>query len=148
MDRTSRRRGSREATAGASTRSRLAESMIIGSLNAGIPSKRLSDEYTRTTARLAALAERIRDLEAAFSCGGTITLPAPVTCSSPNAGASASYARRVWTRRIGRKPMARCQPTPFGVGRKTYHDRRVPDGGRLLARDGALRASCLDLNGT
>jgi hypothetical protein len=101
-----------------------------------------------TTARLADLPGRIRDLEAVFSCGGTITLPAPVTLFFAD-GRSIRVAREnAWTQGIGRKLMARCQPAPFGVGRKTYHDRRVRDGGQLLARDGALRASGLDLSRT
>jgi hypothetical protein len=103
---------------------------------------------TETTARLADLAERIRDLEAVFSCGGTITLADPVTLRFADGGSIRIVRENVWTRGIGRKLMARCQPAPFGVGRKTYHDRRVRDGGQLLARDGALRASGLDLSRT
>jgi hypothetical protein len=101
-----------------------------------------------TTARLAALAERIRDLEAAFSCGGTITLPAPVTLRFADGRSIRVVRENASARRMGRKLMARCQPAPFGVGRKTYRDRRVRDGGQLLAKDGALRASGLDLDGT
>jgi len=100
-----------------------------------------------TTARLADLAERIRDLEAVFSCGGTITLPAPVTLLFADGRSIRVVREKVWTRSIGRKLMARCQPASFGVGRRTYRDRRVRDGGQLLARDGALRASGFDLSG-
>jgi hypothetical protein len=100
-----------------------------------------------TTARLADLAERIRNLEAVFSCGGTITLPAPVTLLFADGRSIRVVREKLWTRTIGRKLMARCQPASFGVGRRTYHDRRVRDGGQLLARDGALRASGLDLSG-
>jgi hypothetical protein len=101
-----------------------------------------------TTTRLADLAERIRDLEAVFSCGGTIALPAPVTLLFADGRSVRVVRERAWTRSIGKKLMARCQPAPFGVGRKTHRDRRVRDGGQLLARDGALRASGLDLDGT
>ena len=101
-----------------------------------------------TTARLADLAGRIRDLEAVFSCGGTITLPAPVTLFFADGRSIRVVRENAWTRGIGRKLMARCQPASFGVGRKTYHDRRVRDGGQLLARDGTLHASGLDLSRT
>lgn len=101
-----------------------------------------------TTARLADLAELIRDLEAVFSCGGTITLTAPVTLLFADGRSIRVVRENEWTRSMGRKLMARCQPAAFGVGRKTYHDRRVRDGGQLLATGGALRASGLDLSGT
>jgi hypothetical protein len=101
-----------------------------------------------TTTRLADLAERVRDLEAVFSCSGTITLPAAVTLLFADGRSIRVVRENAWTRSIGRKLMARCRPAPFGVGRKTHHDRRVRDGGQLLARGGALRASGLDLNGT
>jgi hypothetical protein len=103
---------------------------------------------SETAARLAALAGRVRDLEAVFSCGGTITLPAAVTLRFAD-GKSIQIAREdAWKRTTGRKLMARCQPALFGIGSKTYHDRRVRDGGQLLARDGAVRAAGLDLNAT
>lgn len=101
-----------------------------------------------TKARLADLAERIRDLEAVFACGGTIALPAPVTLRFADGRSIRVVREHAWRRSVGRRLMARCQPAPFGVGRKTYHDRSVRDGGQLLARDGAVGASGLDLNGT
>ena len=41
--------------------------------------RRITSETDETAARVAELAERIRGLEAAFSCGGAIALAAPLT---------------------------------------------------------------------
>jgi hypothetical protein len=105
-------------------------------------------ETPETAARLADLGERIRDLEAGFACGGTIALPAPVTLRFADGRSIRIVREDAWRQSVGRKLMARCEPAPFGAGRKTYHDRRVRDGGQLLARDGALGTSGLDLNET
>lgn len=109
---------------------------------------RQSHVQTAEAAHVAALARRIRDLEAVFSCSGTVTLAGPLTLHFADGHSTRVVREDASTRSIGRKLMARCQPAQFGVGRQTYHDRRVRDGGQLLARDGALRVSGLDLDGT
>lgn len=103
---------------------------------------------TPIATRLAALADRIRDLEAVVACASTVTLPAPVILRFADAVSIRVVREDAWRQSIGRKLMARCQPAPFGAGRKTHHDRRVRDGGQLLARDGALGVSGLDLHAT
>jgi hypothetical protein len=104
--------------------------------------------FDETAAHVTQLAQRIRDLEAAFSCGGTVTLHAPVTLRFADGRSIRVERESGWKRSIGKKLMARCQPAQFGVGRKTVHDRRVRDGGQLLAKDGALQAIGIDLEGT
>jgi hypothetical protein len=99
----------------------------------------------KTTAHLAGLARRIRDLEAVFSCGDMVTLPAPVTLQFGDGRRVRVVRENAWTRGVGRTLMARCRPAPFGVGRTTRRDRRVRDGGQLLAKDGALVVHGLDL---
>jgi hypothetical protein len=54
-----------------------------------------------TTSRLADLAGRIRDLEAVFSCGGTITLPAPVTLFFADGRSIRVVRENAWTRGTG-----------------------------------------------
>jgi hypothetical protein len=105
-------------------------------------SKSTPDE---TAAHITQLARRVRDLEAVYSCGGTVTLDAPVSLRFADGRSIRVERERGWQRSIGRKLMARCEPAPFGVGRKTVRDRRVRDGGQLFARDGALRANGIDL---
>jgi hypothetical protein len=100
-----------------------------------------------TAAHLTRLARRIRDLEAVFSCGGTVTLDAPVTLRFADGRSIPVVRESGWKRTIGKKLMARCEPAPFGVGTRTVHDRRVRDGGQLLAKDGAVQALGIDLEG-
>jgi hypothetical protein len=52
------------------------------------------------TAQLADLTERIRDLEAVFSCGGMITLPAPVTLLFADGRSIRVVRENAWTRSI------------------------------------------------
>ena len=96
--------------------------------------------------RVAALGDRIRGLEAVFSCEGSAILTSPVELLFPG-GTRVRVEResRFLGKDIGKKLMKRCEPAPFGVGKETHRDRRVRDGGQLLARDGALRVNGLDL---
>jgi hypothetical protein len=109
---------------------------------------RMKQDSVETAILVAGLARRIRDLEAVFSCGGTVTLAAPVTLRFGDGRRIRVERERVLSRSVGRRLMARCEPAPFGVGRETHRDRRVRDGGHLLARDGALLVSGLDLEET
>jgi hypothetical protein len=100
---------------------------------------------TTTRKRLAGLAERVRGLDAVFACGGTVVLGAPVELQFRDGKVIRVVAVEGWRRSdLGKRLMKRCGPAPFGVGRETRHDRRVRDGGQLLAAHGAFRASGLD----
>lgn len=98
--------------------------------------------------RLAQLADLVCGLDAVFSCGGTVVLGAPVELKFRGGKVIRVVAAQGGWRRsdVGKRVMKQCRPAPFGVGRETRHDRRVRDGGQLLAARGAFRASGLDLD--
>jgi hypothetical protein len=102
-----------------------------------------------TTTWLPALAGRVRDLDAVFSCGGTVELAAPVGLRFQD-GRTLRIARDDGWRStdVGKRLIRRCEPAPFGVGRQTRRDRRVRHGWQLSARDGAFEVLGLDLGAT
>ncbi len=107
---------------------------------------RTEAQPTSTRRRLVELAKRVRGLEGTFCCGGTVELGAPVELRFRDGKAIPILADKGWRRNdLGKRLMKRCNPAPFGVGRETRHDRRVRDGGQLLAARGALRVAGLDL---
>lgn len=100
----------------------------------------------RTAQRVRTLAERVRGLDAVFSCGAAAQLPEPIELhfhgqrrariAAGSYGDESSLARRL---------KRECSPAPFGVGSETRRDPRVRDGDQLLAHDGALSVVGLDL---
>ena len=100
-------------------------------------------------ARLASIAEKVRGLEAPFSCGGDVTLEAPVELKFKTGKPLVIHDVIQFPRvDVAKKLMRHCKPAPFGVGSETRHDARVREGGQLLAADGALRVLGLDLETT
>jgi len=94
----------------------------------------------------AALARKVREIEAAFCCGGTLTLETPVELRLRNGRSIPIVRDEGWKQRgIGKKLADLCQPAPFGRGKVTHHDRRVRDGGQLSAANGAFDLRRLDL---
>ena len=102
-----------------------------------------------TTKHLETLAEAVRGLEAVFSCGGTVELPAPVELEFEDERVIRVAQREGFgTYTVGKRLAARCAPAPFGIGSETRHDPRVRSGGQLLAHRGGLAAHGLDLGET
>lgn len=91
--------------------------------------------------RLLALADAVRGLTAPFSCGGTVSVEAPVELRLGS--------RRVRVEdvdgRLGKKLARHCPPAPFGVGGQTMYDNRVRQGRQLLARDQAFQVEGIPL---
>lgn len=106
---------------------------------------RRSSSGAETPNRVTGLAQRIADLEAAFACGGEVTLPAPVSLRFADGRSIRVASERAWNHNIGKRLKARCGPAPFGFGRETRRDPRVRDGAQLLAKEGGLQVSGLDL---
>jgi hypothetical protein len=100
----------------------------------------------RTKQHLETLATRVRGLDAVFSCGGTVTLPAPVRLRFEGRRAVPVVGDRYGDdTRVARRLRKECAPARFGLGSETRRDPRVRDGGQLLADGGALSVEGLDL---
>jgi hypothetical protein len=99
--------------------------------------------------RLQTLADKVRGLDAVFSCGGSISLAGPVELRFRGSGPIRVEGADGWQRTdVGKRLARRCKPAPFGIGRDTRHDPRVRDGGQLLATGGSFRVVGLDLAST
>lgn len=98
------------------------------------------------TGHLRALAARVRDLDAVFSCGGKVELSRPLELRfGGRKNVRLSNEHRMDETALARRLKKQCTPAPFGVGSETRRDPQVRDGDQLLAHDGALAIEGLDL---
>jgi hypothetical protein len=82
----------------------------------------------------------VHGLNAPFACGGTFVPKHPVAIRFPdNTKIPVARAKNTFDQKQLLRPLlARCEPAPFGKGRKTLYDRAVREARHLKAERGAF----------